>query len=64
MYSEDFIEMLSESQSMRDGHCGSDTIAKHQIELQNDNAQPVHMAPYRAGPETRKVVKSKIEEDG
>lgn len=44
----DFVEILTEFQSVQNGHFGLINYLKYRIELRNKNTQPNDSAPYRA----------------
>lgn len=54
------IEMLSEFESMWDGHLGTIRQTKHRIELKPDS-KPVHQPPYRNGPDGRERERQEIQ---
>lgn len=56
-----FIDMLSQFDSMWDGHHGCVTMGKHRIELLQPEKAPVHAAPYQTGPESREAEKIEID---
>lgn len=53
--------MLTESQSMRNAHFGRISVAKDHIKLLEGSIEPVHSAPYGAGPKFREFEKFEIE---
>lgn len=59
-FREEFVDILSKFQTTRDGNLGHNIVAKYRIERLNENLQPVHSAPYCAGPMTREFEKTKI----
>lgn len=59
-YSDKFMRMLDEFQSMGDGHLGLIIVAKRRIAPLDDNTQSVHSVPYRAGPETQEIERSRL----
>lgn len=59
-YRDQLLSMLSEFQFIQDGQLGQLNIAKHRIELTNENILPIHSAPYRVGPKAREFEKAKI----
>lgn len=56
-YCNAFMDMLAKFQSTSDNHLARTSEAKHCMEFLNDNTQPVHLAPYRAGPKIREFEK-------
>lgn len=49
-----FPEKLEEYENMWDVYRGRIHVAKHRIDLLNDDVRPVHSASYRAGQTARK----------
>lgn len=47
---------------MWDDHLGRISVAEHHIKFLDDNVQPVHLALYRAEPNTREFAKIESEE--
>jgi len=54
-------DMMEEFTSMWDGNLGTISAVKHRIDLDPPDSQPVHSAPYRAGPATRQLEKNEID---
>lgn len=55
-----FLNMLEEMEAMWDGPLGQITTSRYQIELTSSYVQPMHSAPYRAGPAARQSAAKKI----
>lgn len=51
VYPDKFIGLMTEFDPMWDGHLSRICIPNHCIEITSDESQPVHCAPYKAGPE-------------
>lgn len=57
----EFIDMLTNFQSMWDGQLRRVSVAKHRIKLFDESTPTVHSAPYRAAPKAREFEIVKIE---
>lgn len=60
-YRKKFIGMLTEFESLRNGHLGLISVAKQHIELTTDEIRPVHCTSYQAGLSSREVEKIEID---
>lgn len=60
-YRQQLIDMLSEFESMWDGHLGRISTAKHRIELSDPNTAPVLSAPPHDGPKTREFERIEVD---
>lgn len=60
-FRDQFMNSLTENQSIRNGRLSRISVANHRIELLDDNNQPVHSEPYCARPQTHKREKIKTE---
>lgn len=50
-----FLKVLKEAESVRDGYPGRTNVAKHRVDLLNDDPRSVNSTSYWAEPRTKKV---------
>lgn len=60
-YREELTDMLSEIQTMWDGHLSQMNVGNDRMELLHDNIQPARSALYHVGPKTRELERAKID---
>lgn len=57
----EFSDLLSNFESMWDGHPGKISIVKHQIDLSPAQSKPIRFVLYRAGPKARELERNEID---
>lgn len=57
----EFLKLLESLEDMLDGYLGRTTTVKNRIELTHNYINPIHSAPYRAGPKERQFTATEID---
>lgn len=59
-----FLGMMEQCQSMGDGYLGQITLARYRIGLNPPNAPPIHSTSHRTGPNQRNLEREETDEMG